>query len=141
MYGVTRDVYWSALVVSLVCYVATLWLVARRLAASAAAGVLGIALLCGSNAFAEFSTSGLENPLTHVLLALFWLELWHGEHRRFRALRLTLLVALLALNRLDAVLLIARPQRWPCGISAYGPRCEKSFWHRAARALETFSLV
>ena len=62
-----------------------------------------------SKAFVDYSTSGLENALTHLLLALFlWVFL-----RRAVTLRtlfwLSLLTAAAAVNRLDSVLLFAPP--------------------------------
>ena len=57
-----------------------------------------------SRAFMDFSTSGLENPLTHFLLALF---LWKFFENSPRFLLLAFLSALIAINRLDALLLVA----------------------------------
>ena len=57
-----------------------------------------------SRAFLDYSTSGLENPLTHFLLACF---LWTFFKNSPRFLLLTFLSALIAINRLDALLLVA----------------------------------
>lgn len=57
-----------------------------------------------SNGFIDFSTSGLENPLTHLLLAVF-LVIFLAE--RPNLLHLALISSLIALNRTDALLLIA----------------------------------
>jgi arabinofuranosyltransferase len=57
-----------------------------------------------SRAFLDYSTSGLENPLTHFLLALF---LWKFFENSPSFLWLTFLSALIAINRLDALLLVA----------------------------------
>jgi len=73
-----------------------------------------VALAC-SKSFVDYSTSGLENPLLHLLLLLFLRELLtlpsraEGEPGRGDAslLRMTLLGSLLALTRPDAVLLVA----------------------------------
>lgn len=55
-----------------------------------------------SQAFLDFATSGLENPLTFLLLALFALRLLGREDPLPFAL--SLLTALAAVNRLDALL-------------------------------------
>jgi arabinofuranosyltransferase len=56
-----------------------------------------------SQAFLDFATSGLENPLTFLLLALFALALLKRDDPS--PFELSLLTALAAVNRLDAVLL------------------------------------
>jgi arabinofuranosyltransferase len=56
-----------------------------------------------SRAFMDYSTSGLENPLTHFLLALF---LWKFFENSPRFLMLTFLSALIAINRLDLLLMV-----------------------------------
>lgn len=65
---------------------------------------LSILILSLSNAFMDFSTSGLENPLTHFLLVLFVI-VYLSEKPNL--LWLSLLSSLIMLNRLDAILLIA----------------------------------
>src|SRR5262249_53082375 len=63
-------------------------------------------ILVGSKAFVEFSTSGLENPLTHLLLALFALEFWADRRDERGTLTLWTIAGLLALNRIDTMLLV-----------------------------------
>jgi arabinofuranosyltransferase len=62
-------------------------------------------VLIFSRAFVEFSTSGLENPLTHLLLAIFFVLYWHPE-RAYRLTQLWIVVSLIMVNRLDAGLLV-----------------------------------
>jgi arabinofuranosyltransferase len=62
-----------------------------------------VAVLTLSRAFIDYSTSGLENPLTHLLLVLFvWIYLTNPE----KILHLALVSSLLVLTRQDAILLI-----------------------------------
>lgn len=66
-YLLTREPYFTTLTVGVVTAllgVVVLW----RLSASALAFVTAVAVLLASKAFVDFSTSGLENPLSHVLL-------------------------------------------------------------------------
>ena len=59
---------------------AAVGLFAWKIARSGAAAALGVLVLAASVAFVDYSTSGLENPLTHLLLALFlWLYLAVGQ--------------------------------------------------------------
>jgi arabinofuranosyltransferase len=70
------------------------------------AAFLLLAML-GSKAFIDYSTSGLENPLSHALLAgLLWCVSTPVDQPR-RAALTGLLVGLAALTRLDLVLLAA----------------------------------
>lgn len=68
--------------------------------------VLALVLLIFSKAFVEFSTSGLENPLTHLWLACF-VALYVKEPERGDAMPLSAIVGLAALTRLDSALLLA----------------------------------
>ncbi len=108
-YFVTREAYFTTLAVSLIISLAALWLVVTRVAASRAAGVIAAAALLLSKAFVDYSTSGLENPLTHLLLALFFVVYLRSESGRIKLFRLALITALIAVNRIDAVLLVAVP--------------------------------
>lgn len=65
-YFVTREPYYTTLALSLAATAVAVWLLVRHVASSvpmAAVAVLAFAL---SKAFVDYSTSGLENPLTHL---------------------------------------------------------------------------
>jgi len=66
---------------------------------------LGLAVftLSLSNGFIDFSTSGLENPLTHVLLVVF-IIVFLAEKPNI--LHLSFISALILLNRVDAFLMV-----------------------------------
>lgn len=70
-------------------------------------GALVLLAVCFSRSFVDFSTSGLENPLTHLLFGLFCLEFLNQERRSLK--RLTLFAALLIVNRFDCVLMVLVP--------------------------------
>ena len=99
VYAPTRNAYLTALLVSCAASLWTFWLVTRR----DGFAWLGAAVLLFSKAFADFSASGLENPATHLLLVLFFI--WFVE-KPSSILRLAFVAALLALNRLDAILFV-----------------------------------
>lgn len=107
--AVVRQPFYAALFASLLVSLATVGLVIRRIAARdlwIASGLVGALTL--SSAFVDFSTSGLENPLTHLLLALFVLVAIDEEAWSDRRLACaSCLAGLLAANRMDAVLLVA----------------------------------
>jgi len=105
-YVVVGNIYYTAIVASLVVSVAVFWLVITR-AASPAQAWMSVIVLAFSRAFVDFSGSGLENPLTHLLLvASVAVFVNDGLSRsRWLALQWTL-ASLLYLTRPDAVLLV-----------------------------------
>jgi arabinofuranosyltransferase len=106
-YAVTREPYFTVLFVSgALSLLVTALLLLRRDATSGGLVATALALLV-SRAFVDYATSGLENPLTHLLLVLFVGVLARETPGERRFVRLGLLTALLAVNRLDAVLLVA----------------------------------
>jgi arabinofuranosyltransferase len=105
-YGVTREPHLTTLAVSLAVTAATVAMLLWRLPAAGRA--VAFVLLAGSRAFVDYSTSGLENPLSHLLLAAFWLVvLAEAQPSRRRLLTLASLASLCMLTRLDLVLLTA----------------------------------
>lgn len=106
LYAVTRETFYTALALSLAISGVAAWLVAFRHARSATHGALVLAALLSSLAFVDYSTSGLENPLTHLLLGLF-LAVYLGDDRTPRAfLRLGLLGCAATLCRMDLFLVV-----------------------------------
>jgi arabinofuranosyltransferase len=103
-YVLTHEVFFTVIFVSIALSVATVLLV-FEVANSLAAGCLAVTVLTLSKAFVDYSTSGLENPLTHVLLALFLVVFFRREVSLKTLSLLALLAALAAVNRMDSVLL------------------------------------
>jgi arabinofuranosyltransferase len=140
---VSGELYYTAIALSVALSVVAVWLLAFRLRAAPAAVVLGLLALTLSRAFVDYATSGLENALSHLLLAAF-LVLWFKASDKLRVtsdelrssnnqpttndqrlttirhsppatrylLLLSFLAALLALNRLDALLLVLPALAW-----------------------------
>ena len=105
LYIFTGEAFFTSLVLSIALSVTTVFLFAVRGAQTTMMAVLGVLALTLSKAFVDYSTSGLENPLTHLLLLLFLLVYFkHSEGKRSLGW-LALLAALCAVNRLDTVLL------------------------------------
>lgn len=69
-----------------------------------------LTLCCLSRSFVDYSTSGLENPLSHLLLAIFaLLYIGRAEGQSASLLPLALVGSLGVLNRQDALLIYAPP--------------------------------
>jgi arabinofuranosyltransferase len=103
VHALTGELYWTPLLVSLVLSLAAGAILALRVAGSAGAGCAGLMLVVGSRSFVDFSSSGLEGPLVHLLLFLFVLALV----QEWRAWQVGLLVSGLMLLRTDLALLCA----------------------------------
>ena len=104
-YAVTHEVFFTVVFMSVALSVATVLLLAFEVTRSVAAGCLAVAVLAFSKAFVDFSTSGLENPLTHLVFASFLVVFFRREARMTTLYLLASLAALGAINRLDTVLL------------------------------------
>jgi len=141
--AVTGEIYYSVYTLSIGLTLAAIAVVIQRLAASPWHGVYAIAALLSSRAFVDYSTSGLENPLTNLLLAAFVLVyVAPGTHRAARRLAgLTGLAALLMVNRLDAGLLVLPAvafEAWRLGWRSLTPLC---LGFLPLLAWEIFSLI
>lgn len=106
-YALTHEAYRTSIALGLVLSALAVFLVASKLALTARHSIVVFAALLSSKAFIDFSTSGLENPLTHLLLALLLLVYWREAPGPRRLFHLTLIVSLCLLNRLDLVFLVA----------------------------------
>lgn len=107
VYAVTREHYFTLLALGWGTTAATLWYVFKTTQAAASqrsllACACWLVLLVSSKAFVDYSTSGLENPLSHALFALFYFILIRSPQR---LPLLTLIASLAFLNRQDTVLL------------------------------------
>jgi arabinofuranosyltransferase len=65
---ILRNIFTATFALSFVCSLLTLWLLMSRVAIGTAAGIIATGALILSKAFVDYSTSGLENPLSHLLL-------------------------------------------------------------------------
>ena len=105
VYALTKQAYFTVLFVSFVCSLAALLLIRYKTEAP----IFPLAILLLSKAFMDYSASGLENPATHLLLVIFWLGLLHWERNADEQkdiYPLSLIGALLVLNRLDTILFL-----------------------------------
>ncbi|HVL67875.1 MAG TPA: hypothetical protein VM364_11480 [Vicinamibacterales bacterium] len=111
---VTREFFFTSLAVSYAFALAAV-VVAVRSAGATIAGGVAFLWLIASKAFVDYTSSGLENPLSYLLLALFYVRLfWRGDgpfsDRDLRTFGL--LAALAFVNRMDSVVLYAAPLAW-----------------------------
>jgi arabinofuranosyltransferase len=106
-HAASGEPFYSVLHLSwLVSCLAVAWLVLSP-AGGFSERLLSLALLCSSKAFIDYSSSGLENPLTHLLLAAFATSYLAPGTQSVSLRRLAIIAGLAALNRLDTALLYA----------------------------------
>jgi len=106
VHAISGEMYLSVLMVSILCSTLAVALVLWRLALRLPQAIAFVALLLCSQAVLDYTTSGLENPLSFLLAATFcWLWLAPAEQQR-PLFPLFLVGCLLTLNRLDLVLLV-----------------------------------
>ncbi len=106
-YACTREIFLTSILLSIALTSLAVARVLYRLTASIAQALAFIAMLLCSQAVLDYSSSGLESPLSYLLAAGFcvaWLQSTAGQRPIFR---LFFLGGLLALNRLDLTLLVA----------------------------------
>ena len=115
-YALTHEAYYTVMVASLA---ASLGVVLVLHAASRRAAwwttPLAAMLLVGSKPYVDYSTSGLENPLTHLLVCALFAIVVFGRSAVMTERRLAavvLLASLVYLNRADAVLVVVPALGW-----------------------------
>lgn len=102
--AITDNVYISLFSISILFSVISLWLLVREALDLSALVFPGVLIV--SKAFVDFSTSGLEGPLTHLLLVSGILILIRNDARESHKMIAYLLSGAIYLSRPDAVLLI-----------------------------------
>ena len=104
--AIVREPYYASLALAFICTLSALTLFASRVARSVPIAIVGLTILLFSQAFIDFSTSGLENPLVHLLLIGFVLTYWNVDYSPRDVGVLAGIASLVMLTRLDAGLLV-----------------------------------
>lgn len=107
VYLFTSEIYYTALILSMLLTTAAMVLLVLKIASNRFTGLLALMCLLVSKPFMDFSASGLENPLTHLLIVLYFIVYFRWKITSRTTLILTLLVSMICLNRLDMLLLVA----------------------------------
>lgn len=119
----TGEIYFTAIVASLVASVTAVAIVGFRLSRDIATATLALTVLILSKAFIDYCTSGLENPAAYLIMACFAV-VFYGRGKRTRRFALLCAIAAIgAVNRMDNILL-------------YGPPIVVAFWEiRSLKAI------
>ena len=105
LYAPAHEIYFTTVTLSLLISIVAITLVAFGTARTASNAVLAVLVLTLSRAFVDYSTSGLENPLSHLLLVLFALLFFRDGFSPSRCFFLSLVASLAMANRMDTALL------------------------------------
>lgn len=107
LYFITHHAYGSLILLSITFSIATFVLVLNKVGEDITL-FLGWCMLVLSNAFVDYSTSGLENPLSHFLLIVFALLYIKFENHidGKQLFAITLVIGLTILNRMDLALIV-----------------------------------
>jgi arabinofuranosyltransferase len=109
-FWLTRDPYAALMLPALGCTLGLIVFLCRALRSAPWGAPLILLALAASSSFLSFSTSGLENPLAHWLVAAFFLERMREGSRPTAAAYW--LGALIVLTRFDLVLLVLPALAW-----------------------------
>ena len=128
LFGLTREVFLSGMLLGVGVSLLATAVLAFGVVRDRALAFAALMLLLGSRAFVDYSTSGLENPLTHLLLALALMLHLRDRGGRRDLLALAAVVGLGLLNRLDTALL-------------FGPLLVAAWWRRRQATMATLGWV
>ena len=110
---VTREVYFTGIALSVVASVAAVAILVLRVSRSDVLSIVALLPLTFSGFFVAYSTSGLENCLIFLLLALFfWVYSLSDCFSGRSLLLLTLLFSVSLVNRMDTAILLLPPLCW-----------------------------
>lgn len=106
-YSITHEMYYTGIFLSIGTSIVAVSLFAFKISRTLFVGLLGIAIFIFSQAFVDYTVSGLENPLTHVILALFFIFYVKAEKDlNFKKLLiLSLITGLAGINRFDTLVM------------------------------------
>jgi arabinofuranosyltransferase len=103
----SRNIYLTSLVLSLIFVGLAIFIFAYKTDNNNKYGaLLGIILLGFSNAFIDYGTSGLENPLSYFLFAIFFFVLIKYQNDKYRFFLLNFITSLIAITRMDLLLIV-----------------------------------
>ena len=124
-----NKLYFGNIIISVSISIVAISLYSFKVARSTQLAVLGLGILTLSKGYMDYSTSGLENPLSHFLaLCFFGLYLSKARNHLQHITALSILASLAMLNRLDTILL-------------YGPALALIVWQSSSKPKAIYSIL
>jgi len=106
LYAVTGEIFFTVIALSILLSSAAVAILLFRVARTPQNAVVAASIMLFSKAFIDFSTGGLENPLVHLLLALFLMIYLQPDVRRENLTVLALIAGCIILARQDMCLIL-----------------------------------
>jgi arabinofuranosyltransferase len=104
-YVFTNEFYFTSISISISISLLAFFLLLNKISVTPLNSIMVGFILIFSKAFVDYSTSGLENPLTHLLIILFFLIYFNQSDGKKKLFMLSFLTSLAALNRLDVLII------------------------------------
>ncbi|MCA1901543.1 MAG: hypothetical protein LDL53_04895 [Candidatus Hydrogenedens sp.] len=104
-YAITHEMFLTGIFISFTVSMMAIILFIFGVAKTIPQAIISASILGFSRAFIDYSSSGLENPMSHVLLILFFILFLKQQFTITNLFLLSLLTSLSALNRQDCILL------------------------------------
>jgi len=105
IYFAAENPYYLLILLSLTVSIVSVYLLITKLSQTSSSSIVGLMLLVSSKAFIDYSTSGLENPLTHLIYIVFIILFLNNPKKNNSFFLLGFTASLGVLNRHDSVLL------------------------------------
>ncbi|MFC2132051.1 hypothetical protein ACFLSQ_11515 [Bacteroidota bacterium] len=104
-YFISGNIYYTTIFLSFVFSFAAIYLFIFKIADNKLNAIAGTVTLIMSKIFIDYTSSGLENPLTYFLIIIFLIFYLKDGKAKDKIFKLSLITALAMLNRMDTVLL------------------------------------
>ena len=104
-YVFTNEFYFTSVSISIGISLLTFFLLLKKITISPVNSIIVGLILVFSKAFVDYSTSGLENPLTHLLIVLFFIIYFGTADGKKKLFILSFLTCAAGLNRLDVLII------------------------------------
>lgn len=102
-----KNIYVSTTLLGFVFSLFTVYLIVTKVSISKSNGILAILTMGFSKAYIDYSTSGLENPLSYFLFILFLIAYYKNiKLDKKNIFKLSFIASLIMLNRLDLSLIL-----------------------------------
>jgi len=115
-YFFTNEIYYTSIILSITISMIVILIFTFKISKTVIGAILGTGIFIFSTPFVDYSTSGLEDPLTHLILAFFLLVYIKSKNNfSFKTLFfLSIITAFGVVNRLDTLVLFL-----PCLVYAF----------------------
>jgi arabinofuranosyltransferase len=108
-YFFTGEIYYTVIILSLFLSFLSVFMVSRRLAVNQNSLFIVFSIFISSRAFVDYSTSGLETPLSYLLFVIFSLNFFKRHWTSKNLVLLYMISSLAMFNRMDTILLYFPP--------------------------------